>query len=111
MPNLGAMRQVVTIERRSTIQDAAGEPELRWLLVFKGRAELARATGREVEAAQQRQGRVPTTFKLRFLSGVLPGMRLLHAEKVFDIKSAIDPDGRRRELVITADELVEEPVT
>lgn len=106
----GRMRDVVRIEQRAEDQDAAGEPRLSWNLLYERRAEVVRSPGGEVEANQQRQGRVPTTFKLRYLPDLEPGMRLICREKVYDIKSAIDPDGRRRETLITAEERVEELV-
>ncbi len=106
--NIGAMRDVVRIEQRATTQDAAGEPVLSWTLFAQRRASLERTPGREVWASAERQGRVPTVFHLRYLAGVLPAMRLIHEEKVFNILSALDPDGSRVELVIVTEELVEE---
>ena len=106
--NPGQLRHTVRIERRSSTQDAAGEQVNSWSLVFHKRAALVRTPGREVFAAAERQGRVPTVFKLRFVEGVLPEMRLIHGGKVFDIVSAIDPTGMRAELHITAEEHVEE---
>ena len=108
MINAGAMRYQVRIESRSSVQDSAGEPELIWQSFASRRAELARTPGREI-FAQGREARVPTVWKLRFLDGVTPGMRLLCRGKVYDIISAIDPDGRRAETVITSQELVGTP--
>ncbi len=107
------MREVVRIDRRSTTQDAAGEPLLSWTPFTPPlRAAIERTPGREVWSSSERQGRIPTVFKLRYLDGVLPEMRLVlravAGEKVFNILSAIDPDGMRAELVIAAEELVEE---
>ena len=107
MVNAGAMRHQVRLETRSTARDAAGEPLLSWSLFAERRAELVRTPGTEL-FAQGRNGRVPTVFKLRYLAGVTPAMRLLCKGKVFNIISAIDPDGHRAELLVTAEELVEE---
>lgn len=105
--NAGKARHQVTIEERVTQQDSTGEPELTWNTFAVRRAELMRTPGAEV-FAEGRNGRVPTVFKLRFLEGVLPGMRLLCKGKVYDITSAIDSEGMRAELVVTTEELVEE---
>lgn len=110
MLNLGQMRHTVTIERRSSAQTASGMPKLEWVLVAQRRAAVEAAAGREVWAAQQQAGRIPTVFRLRWLSGVLPSMRLTWDSRLFDIVSAVDPDGRRTELVITALEQVGEAV-
>lgn len=106
--NAGQMRFVVRIEQRTTVQDAAGEPNNTWTLFQQRRASVERTPGRELWASDQRQGRVPTMFRLRFLDGVLPQMRLIHNSKVFNILSAFDPDGTKAELTIMAEELVEE---
>ncbi len=108
MMRAGDMRHVVTLEIRSQQLDSAGQPVDVWLFFAERRAALERAPGREVWASAQRSGRVPTVFRLRYLDGVTPAMRLLHAGKVFDILSAIDQAGRGEELLITAEEHVEE---
>jgi len=109
--NPGQMRHQVRIEQRSTAQDSAGDQVLTWSLVAERRASIDRTPGSEVWASAQRNARVPTVFRLRYLTGVMPAMRLICSGKVFDIVSAIDPDGRGAELVVTALELVEEPAT
>ncbi len=109
------MRDVVRIEKRSTAQDAVGEPVLQWVFFVQRRAQVEQASGREVWSSEQRQGRVPTTVRMRFVPGVLPEMRLVlparlptsPEDRIFNILSAVDPDGLRVELVITAEELVE----
>lgn len=106
MIRAGEMRHQVVIERRSDTQSSSGEQTQDWLLVATRRAAMQRVTGQELWTAQQQAARVPTTFRLRWLDGVLPAMRLSCEGKVYDIKSAIDPDGLRNELVITALELV-----
>ena len=104
----GDMRHQVRLEERTTLQDAAGEPQLTWNLVAERRASIERSPGREVWASAQRSGRVPTVFRLRYLDGVTPAMRLIFDGKVYDILSAIDQAGRGEELLITAEEHVEE---
>jgi SPP1 family predicted phage head-tail adaptor len=101
------MRHRVTIQQRSAVRDAAGGVRDAWEDVATRWASLDRATGSEVWASAQRSGRVPVVLRLRYLSGVLPGMRLLYDERPHNILSAVDQAGRREELIITAEELVE----
>lgn len=108
MVRTGEMRHQVRIEVRTATQDAAGQQADYWTEVVTRRAAIDRMPGSEVWASAQRSGRVPTVFRLRFLEGVSPGMRLVCDEKVFNILSAVDMAGRREELVITAEELVGE---
>lgn len=108
----GALRQKITIQQRSTTQDAAGEQLPVWSTFATRRAELIRLPGKEVFASETRNGRVPATWRLRWLEGVLPKMRVVDQEnRVYDIISASDPTGRREELLITSQELVEETIS
>lgn len=106
--NPGELRHQVRIEARSTVQDSAGEPLLEWTPFTTRRASIERTPGREAWNSAQREARVPTLFRLRYLAGVLPAMRLIFNSKVYDIISAIDPDGQKSDLLITAEEHVEE---
>lgn len=107
MVRAGDMRHEVTLQLRTTVQDAAGEPHDSWNHFATRRAAMTRSAGAEVWAAAGRNGRVPTQFRLRYLAGVLPEMRLTCRGKLYDIISAVDPDGRGAELVIMAEERVE----
>ena len=111
--NPGQMRFVVRIDKRVAAQDAAGEPTNAWIPFAPPlRAQVEQTPGREIWNAEQRVGRIPTVFRIRYLPGVLPAMRLIwaidNADRVFNITSALDPDGLRIEMVITTEELVEE---
>ncbi len=111
----GAMRHQVRIEQRSTTQDASGDPLPSWVPFAIRRCAISRMSGREVFSSEERQGRIPTVFHLRYLDGVMPAMRAIlpavppkqPKDRVFNILSAVDPDGMRAELLITAEELVE----
>jgi SPP1 family predicted phage head-tail adaptor len=106
---LGAMRFRVRIEQRTTQQADSGEPLDQWDFFASRRAGKKVMTGSERFAAQQQFGRLPTVFQLRYLAGVLPSMRLISDGKIYDVVSAVDPDGTKAELEITALELVGEP--
>lgn len=107
------MRYEVLIEQRTLNQDSAGEQDDEWLFVARRRASIENPVpGSEFFASQQRQARVPTTFRMRFIDEseavVLPDMRLKCQGKTYDIVSAVDPDGMRSELIVTALERVGE---
>jgi SPP1 family predicted phage head-tail adaptor len=102
------MRHRVTLQRRATGVDAAGGVLNGWVDFATRSASIDRAPGSEVWAAAQKSGRVPVVFRLRYLAGVTPAMRLLFDGRAHNILSAVDQEGRKAELVITAEELVEE---
>lgn len=111
MTNAGPMREVISIQQRSTDQDEAGEQVLEWTELLSRRAEKMAAPGREVWSSDQRNGRVPTVFRIRYPHGatITPAMRVVHRGVVFDIKSCVDADGRRVDMLLTCEELVGEP--
>ncbi len=112
MIDAGKMRHVIRIEKRSTTQDAVGEPLNAWVPFATRRAEKLQTPGSEVWASQERQGRIPTVFKLRPLVvdellvdvTLLLAMRLVCNNKVFDIVSAVDPLGDGTALLLTTTE-------
>jgi SPP1 family predicted phage head-tail adaptor len=102
------MRHRVTLQQRVQGVDAAGGVRHMWATFAVRWAAVDRAAGSEVWASAQRSGRVPAVFRLRYLAGVTPGMRVLFDGRVYNILSAVDQAGRREELTLTAEELVEE---
>jgi len=63
--------------------------------------------GAEYYAAQQVNAEVTGKVVMRYLSGVVPKMRVVFGTRTFEILSVINPDERNRELQL----LVKEPVT
>ena len=107
MLRAGEMRHRVRLEQQSTSVDAAGQPLTTWSLFAERWAAIQRTPGGEVFASAQRGGRVPTVFRLRYLAGVTPAMRVVLGAKAYNILSAFDPSGLKEELVLTTEELVE----
>lgn len=109
MVRAGEMRHQISIQVRSTARDAVGEPSNIWNDFANVRAALVTTPGKEIWASAQREGRVPVLFRIRYLEGVTPAMRVVFGGKVHNILSAIDPDnGRKLEMVLTTEEWVEE---
>lgn len=114
MTESGRFRKQIKLELRTSQPDAAGEPVFSFTFVAKRRAEKLQTPGRELWSAAQRSARVPTIFKIRHPRDdfdVLPQMRLTCDGVLYDVISAVDPDGRRIDMLVTCDELVNEPAT
>ncbi len=108
MTDSGAMRQVVKILEPTTARSPSGAPLKDWVEVATRRAEKTATPGAEIWSSNERSGRIPTVFKIRWprTFKVSPKMRLEHRGRVFDIVSAIDPDGREVDMLISCLELV-----
>lgn len=108
MVRAGDMRHVIAIQQRSDALDAYGQPSLAWTTVFTCRAAIQWTPGTEVFAAASRNARAPAVFRIRYRAGVVPSMRIVHDSRVFNVTSVVDQDGRREQLLLTAEELVGE---
>jgi SPP1 family predicted phage head-tail adaptor len=106
--NAGKMRFRVVIQRPSDVQGDSGQPVDQWIVFASRRAMKELTAGSEHMVPQEQIARVPVLWKLRFLRGVTPKMRLLSDGKVYEILSAIDPDGMLNELHISSLERVGE---
>ncbi len=104
----GELDTRITIEERAATQDAAGEPATTWDTFADRWASIERTPGSEVWASAQRSGRVPTVFRLRYLEGVKPAMRVVLGTSVFDIRSVVRPSGRAPDMLLVCEERVEE---
>lgn len=104
------MREVIHLQVQTTAQDATGQPRLVWGELATRRAEKTATPGREVWASGERAGRVPTVFRIRYPRelDMSPKLRLVHRDRVYDVVSCVDLDGRRVDMLLTCDELVGE---
>jgi SPP1 family predicted phage head-tail adaptor len=107
MVRAGDMRFQVSLERRSSTQDVAGEPVDSWVVFATRRCAIERFTGREVWTSEERHARTPTVFRLRYLEGVEPDMRLMFGTRSFNILSVVDVGELHEQLIITAEEELE----
>lgn len=103
----GPLRHRVTVQVRASAQDPSGEPRNEWQPFVTRWASVEPLVGREFFASQERNGRVQTRFRMRFVDGLKPAMRIIWQSRVFDITAVQQVRGLKAELVIMADELVE----
>ncbi len=104
----GELDTRIAIQQRVATQDAAGEEALHWEPFAERWASIARTPGTEIWASASQHGRVPTVFRLRYLAGVMPAMRVVAQGHVYNIRSVVRPGGRSDELLLVSEEIVEE---
>lgn len=108
MMGAGRYRHPVEIQHKSWVQDPlTGEMREDWTTYARVWAAVEDLSGREFWAAQQVQSEVTTRVRFRYLPGVEPSMRVLHAGRQLEIVAVLEPDGTRRELQLLCKELVE----
>lgn len=107
--NPGDLRNKITIKVQPTDQDSYGgkiEDTALWNDFITCFAAILPIAGREFFIVQQVNATVTTRIKIRYISAITPGMRVVFGEKVYDIKSVLDIEERHKEIHLMCEELV-----
>ncbi len=102
----GMLRHRVTIQQATETQNSYGEIVQAWTTVATVWASIEARGVRESFAASQQFATADHIITIRYRSGVTAKMRIVYGSRVFDIQGAVDPDGRKRTLMIYAKEAV-----
>lgn len=106
----GLIRRRVTVQRYTATQNSLGEEVATWSNLFSAWASVDAVTASErfASGSQQELATVTHRIRLRYRDDYVAGPkdRVSFDGKTFDIESAVDPDGRRRETVMLCRELV-----
>lgn len=105
----GDLRHRIEIQAPGTTQNDYGEILPAWSHFASVWAAIEPISGREYFAAQQMQAEVSHRIRIRYISGVVPTMRILHGLRVFSIESVQNRDERDRELVLLCAERNPDP--
>lgn len=105
----GDLRHRVTFQSRSVATDSFGAQSTIWTDVTTVWADIAPLSGRELLAAQQINVEISHSITIRFqqqFSGpkAVAAMRIIYCDRIFNIHASIDPDERRRSIVLTCSE-------
>ena len=95
----GQLRDKITIQVRSSQDNAAGEPVLTWSdFAINIYANTTDMTGREFVAGQTILNAVTTTMVIRFRRGVTAAMRVVSKGVTYNIQAVLEPENKRREM-------------
>lgn len=100
----GELRHRITVEQKSVTRNDYGEEIASWSEFATRWADAAALDGTESFSRDQKFAEATHRFRLRYLDGVDAEMRVSWRGRTFDIVSALDPDGMKRETVIVATE-------
>ena len=98
----GTLRNRVTFHRPKKVSNGDWGSKIGWEEFATVWAEAIASSG--AERVEQRGVEASNTYtiRLRYMDGVTPEHRVSVDGRTLDIVSAIDPTGRKRELVISA---------
>ena len=99
------IRHRVTIQQPVVAVNGYGERITTWSTVAVVWAAVEPLRGREFFDAEQTQAEVSHRVVLRYRSGMVATMRLLHLTRVLHIQAIIDVDERHRELQLMCREM------
>lgn len=106
----GTLRERVTIQSFTVMQDEYGEPIETWAnlatnpIVWANVASRA-AGERFISGAEQVQSQISHTVRIRYRSDVTVQMRLVWGVSLLQIENVIDPNGRKSDLVLMCREV------
>lgn len=110
MISSGILNKRITIQRKTSNTPANnlyGEESYTWTTFAQMWASVEPVQGREFWAQQQVQSEISIRVRTRYLSGVLPDMRIVYGSRTFTIKSVIDYKEQHIELQLMCSEGVE----
>lgn len=87
---LGPLRNRINIQSRVSGVDAFGEESQAWTTIATVWASVEPLSGRELLSSQQIQGETTHRIRMRYLSGVTVGSRVLFNLRPFDVRSVIN---------------------
>lgn len=99
----GTLQHRITIQKRVTGEDEAGQPIDTWQTFAERSADVLPVKGREYVAATLAASLTTVRFLLRYLPGVDPSMRVLFRGDVYDIKAVLNEGTHDRMLTLVAE--------
>jgi SPP1 family predicted phage head-tail adaptor len=96
---IGALRHRVSLQAATEMTVAGGGADVVWQTVADLWASVATVSGRERTQADGLRGDTLFDVTIRHRPGVDTAHRFIHDGAVLDVRSVMDPDGRRRWLV------------
>ena len=86
----GRLNKRVLIQSPATGQDATGEPTTGWTDVATVWASIVDVSGREYVAAGGLQNSAQTKITIRYRSGIVPSMRVVHGATIYGIEAVLE---------------------
>lgn len=100
MIRAGELVHKIDVQENRGDVDAVGQREDVWGSVIELPAKIAPASGAEVVAAGHVSADVTHLVTTRWIDGIVPQMRVVHAGRVFEIVSVINVDERSRDMLL-----------
>ncbi|HEY7768012.1 phage head closure protein [Longimicrobium sp.] len=104
-PGAGDLRHRVLFQTSATAPAPGGGSSTTWTDWHTAWAQVEGLTGVERIQAMQTDSTLTHRITVRHNAGINPGMRAVIGGKVYNIAPPVDPEGRRRWLVMLVEEV------
>lgn len=88
------LRHCITLQRRTATKDAVGQPLDTWETVAERRADVRLPSGLESIKADAPVSIVRASIRIRYMTGLDAGMRVLHGSATYNILAVLADPGR-----------------
>lgn len=96
MTTIGQLRHKVKVQQQGEATNAFKEKVADWLLVCEPWCDIRQPSGLSAIKADMPTSIVRTSVRMRYRKDVKPGMRIVHGERIYDIKAGpLSVDGKR----------------
>jgi len=102
----GKLDKLISIEKRTLTQDAAGQEYETWVSIATVYANVKPLIGRDYLAAKQTVDEQSHDVTIRYRRGLHRKMRVNYLSRIFEIFGIIDPDEKREWLYLKCREVV-----
>lgn len=102
----GWLRHRITLQTKSTTQDTYGAEQDVWTDEATVWASVEPLRGQEYFSSKQMQAEETTRIRIRYRSGITPAWRVIFGDRIFNIKSIINPQERNIFLELMCEEAV-----
>lgn len=103
---IGPLRHRVQLQTNTPTRDSYGDEVDSWGVTSTVYAQIDPVRGREFFAAGEKHSEINTKITMRYQSGVVPTMRVVHGSDTYDIRAVIDVWGRQRMLELMCRKLL-----
>ena len=104
MSGVGELRERVTIEEATRVDDGVGGASASWSALATVWASVTPLSGREGTAGGRVEAHQGYRITIRYRDDVTTAMRAIWAGRTLNIRSLADPDGRKRWLELNVEE-------
>lgn len=85
----GQLKNRVTIQQQSTVQDSIGQPVNTWTTYATVWADIRHKSGVEAIKSGEVTSTVKASVRVRYKSGITAAMRVAHGSVVYQIKAVL----------------------